>query len=89
LTVLSDKVHDAAGSALGGGNYVFGAVAADKFFRRFGDYDGDRDVDGIDLARFKQALNNPAQFKWYLSYDGDGDVDSSDYDQFKQRYGRP
>ena len=53
LTIDATKVHDTAlGTNLDGdhdgspgGNYVFGAAAADKFFRLFGDADGSRKVD--------------------------------------------
>jgi hypothetical protein len=95
LTIYGNKVHDSVtGTDLDGdnngtfgGNYVFGAVATDKFFRLFGDSDGDRDVDGVDLARFRQAYANPATYKWYFDFEGDGDVDGVDLARFRMRYG--
>jgi hypothetical protein len=92
LTVDGSKVHDADtgtnldGDADGafGGNYLFGAATADRFFRKFGDADGDRDVDAADLLAFKRAY--AGTYKWYLDFDGDGDIDAVDLLRFKQRY---
>jgi hypothetical protein len=94
LTVYGNKVRDAVtqealdgdGDQLPGGNYLFGALAADNFFRKFGDSDGDRDVDSLDLARFRQSYLAPANYKWYFDFDGDGDVDSLDLARFRLRY---
>ena len=32
----------------------------DAFFRFYGDWDGDRDVDGVDYAKFREATSNAA-----------------------------
>jgi hypothetical protein len=92
LTVYGGKVHDSDtgtnldgdGDGQFGGNRVFGALAADNFFRKFGDSDGDRDVDSVDLLRFRQAYSGT--YKWYFDFEGDGDVDSVDLLRFRQRY---
>jgi hypothetical protein len=92
LTVDGSKVRDRAsgalfdgdGDGLPGGIYRFGAAATDKFFRKFGDADGDRDVDAADLLAFRQA--SAGSYKWYFDADGDGDVDATDLLRFKQRY---
>jgi hypothetical protein len=65
--------------------------ATDQFFRLFGDSDGDRDVDSVDQAAFRQAMSGSsasAGLRAAFDYDGDGDVDSLDYSQFCQRLGR-
>jgi hypothetical protein len=95
LTVRSDRVRDSDtlaaldGDSNGsfGGNRVFGTNAVDKFFRKFGDSDGDRDVDTLDLARFRQSFGVPAQYKWYFDFEGDGDVDTLDLARFRLRFG--
>ncbi|QDV46478.1 FG-GAP repeat protein [Stieleria neptunia] len=67
------------------GDVSFGDDAADRFFRFFGDSDGDRDVDGQDYGRFgrsflKQAGDAPLHSGF--DHDGDGDVDGQDYGYF-------
>jgi hypothetical protein len=72
-----------------GNDHQFGAVEADKFFRFFGDSDGDRDVDSTDYFRIRGALNQIApssRYLWFFDYDLDTDVDSSDMTQFLARY---
>lgn len=71
LTVDPSKVHQVDGQTLGANNNKFGAAYADKFFRMFGDSDGDGDVDGTDTVAFRraQAIYNAA-----LDWDGNGSV---------------
>ncbi len=99
LTIDPTKVHNAAagtnldgdGNGLSGGNYRFGAAAADRFFRLFGDSDGDRDVDNIDFARLRTTIDMPAAMVGFLAYfdfEGDGDVDNLDFARFRLRMGK-
>ncbi|MCY2981380.1 MAG: right-handed parallel beta-helix repeat-containing protein [Planctomycetota bacterium] len=72
-----------------GSNDVFGDEAVDRFFRLFGDLDGDRDVDALDNAQFKPTLNstlvaNPTIYKTEFDFDGDGDIDALDNLRFRQ-----
>src|SRR5439155_19913885 len=86
LSIDGSKIHNGAGAAFNGG-----AVQTFAFFRLFGDTDGDRDVDAVDLDAMRAALRSTddmANYRWYLNYDGDCDVDSADYSQFLARYGR-
>ena len=97
LKVFAGQVH-AAGFDLDGNHdgtpqddFTFGAEALDKFFRFYGDQDGDRDVDATDRFRFLGARGKTrglAGYLWYFDYDNDGDVDSTgtDFDQFNARY---
>jgi hypothetical protein len=98
LTVRGDKIHnlvtgvalDGDGDGQAGGNRLFGTLAADKFFRKFGDADGDRDVDNLDFARFRNAMNKhstDAAFVSYFDLDGDGDVDNLEFTGFRSRMG--
>lgn len=97
-TTLADgtyHLHFNAGAVLGSNGVemsqdaVFGDEATDRFFRLFGDSDGDGDVDGRDYGRFgltflKSASN--AAFDAAFDFDGDGDVDGRDYGQFGLRF---
>jgi hypothetical protein len=91
LTVLADHVHDRWGRELDGdGDGTSGGDRVDNFFRLFGDSDGDRDVDQLDLARLLSTFRKhqgDAGFLWYFDYDGDGDVDGLDMAQFNHRRG--
>ncbi|WP_182867220.1 beta-propeller fold lactonase family protein [Rhodopirellula sp. JC639] len=97
LTIDGDKIRsaggganfDADGNGTPGGLYHFGEEAADRFFRLFGDSDGDRDVDGQDYGRFGMSfLKREGQpgFDDAFDSDGDGDVDGQDYARFGQRF---
>jgi hypothetical protein len=98
LTVDAAKVHNAAagtnldgdGNGTAGGNYLFGARAADKFFRLYGDFYGDRGVDNMDFSLYRTTMNKrstDAGFLAYFDFDGDGDVDNSDFARFRTRMG--
>lgn len=98
LTVAASLVHegllslalDGNGDGQAGDNRVFGAVASDKFFRLYGDSDGDRDVDTLDYARFRNSYGKflgDAAYAWYFNFDGDSDVDALDYARFRGRLG--
>jgi Dockerin type I domain len=92
LIMDSSKIHDATGGLLDGDGDGLsgGARAADAFFRLFGDSDGDRDVDNLDLFRFRQSFgltSSDAGYKSYFDFDGDGDVDNLDLFRLRQRFG--
>ncbi len=88
LTINANLVTNPAGIAIDGdqngtpgGNRVFGENPNDLFFRLFGDSNGDRDVDALDLINFRRSLNVPTSHPNYRSYFDerqDGDVDSID-----------
>jgi len=72
-----------------GTDLVFGDEEADGLFSFFGDSDGDRDVDNVDLAAFLGTYDlavGDAGFDPQLDYDADGDVDNVDLANFLQRY---
>lgn len=71
------------------GDIAFGNEETDRFFRFFGDSDGDGDVDGQDYGRFGLSfLRSPddPEFNSDFDFDGDGDVDGQDYGQFGLRF---
>jgi hypothetical protein len=53
------------------GNYQYGALHSDKFFRMFGDSDGDGDVDGTDTVAFRRAV---VAYNAAMDWDGNGSV---------------
>ncbi len=83
LVVTAGGVRDLAGDAMTA-NYT------SRFHRLFGDADGDRDVDTLDLAQFRKALNRSAMYDAYSFFDFDGDrnINSYDYLQLKSRLAR-
>ncbi len=96
LAIAADKVLteysllDGDEDGIAGGDYRFGAAAADRFFRFFGDSNGDRLVNTTDLALFRTALGKregQAGYLAYFDYDADRDVDTAvDYAEFLIRY---
>ena len=73
---------DGNGDGVGGDNYKFGAVPSDRFYRMYGDADGDGDVDFTDMFGlvFPEVGTNSSSptFKDWLDGDLDGDIDFTD-----------
>jgi alkaline phosphatase len=97
LTVRGEKVRDRVfGVALDGdndqqpsGDRLFGATAADKFFRKYGDGDGSGLLDATDYYSLLTTNNKRSTepgYVWYFDFDANGVVDSSDLAQFRARY---
>jgi hypothetical protein len=92
LTIRADKIKDAHGNLLdgdgdgdAGGNYV------DEFFRRFGDTDGDGDVDLLDAEVFASTFGKrqrDAGYLWYLDFNANGRVWKEDLALFLLGYCR-
>lgn len=79
---------DANGSA--GGNYVRGESSAENFFRRFGDLDGNRMVDLVDIESFKLGNGTSlgdSSFNSNIDFNGDGVVNGVDIGRFRIRNG--
>jgi autotransporter-associated beta strand protein len=80
LTVFSNQVQ----GGLQGGDSVT------SLFRLFGDVNGDRAVDGLDLTAFRNAfgsLQGNAGYVPFLDFNGDGAIDGADLTQFRNRFG--
>ena len=89
LKVLANQVTIAGQPLDGDGDGTPGGDLVSVFTRKFGDQDGDGDVDGIDLARFRQSLGSAAggaAYRDYFDFDNDGDVDGIDLARFRQRF---
>jgi len=73
---------DGDGNGTGGDNHRFGDDAMERFYRLYGDADGDGDVDPTDIFNFfVPALSTPSANLW-LDGDLDGDVDPTDIFNF-------
>ncbi len=91
---LNDMSLDGDADGVMGGTYTYREVdnlslqSVDNFFRLFGDQDGDRDVDNLDLLKFRSSLNKSTGqngYLWYFDFDSNGTVDSSDLTEFNLR----
>ena len=97
LAITASRVR-AAGSNLWlngdgvGGDYAHGADPAHRFWRLFGDADGNGKVDGNDTFYFRQAfgVGQPANIdlRSLFDFDGNGVLNAADSGQFKLRFGR-
>ncbi len=79
LQINPAGVRDNFGQALTGGVTHIG------LHRLYGDFDGDRDVDALDLAKMSLVLNTASKFNAMFDYNGDGRVDGLDLLEFKKR----
>jgi VCBS repeat-containing protein len=92
LIVRGDKIRDAAGRLLDGdGDGSAGGNRVDEFFRRFGDTDGDDDVDCFDAEVFESTFNKRSHqsgYLWYLDYNANGRIWAEDLALFLLGYFR-
>src|SRR5262249_39062289 len=80
LTVFSGQVQ---GGIQGGDN-------VSTLFRLFGDVNGDRAVNGLDLTAFRNAFGTvatDAAYVPFLDFNGDGAINGTDLTQFRNRFG--
>jgi len=80
LTVFGGQVQ---GGLQGGDN-------VSTLFRLFGDIDGNKAVNGLDLAAFRNAFGSVSAdtaFVPFLDFDGDGAINGRDLTQFRNRFG--
>jgi autotransporter-associated beta strand protein len=83
LTIDATKIHDVDGNLMAG--------RVDNFFRFFGDSDGDRDVDGVDMNRLRRVMANDPGFVDYVAafdHNGDGLGNATDYTPFRAHYAK-
>ena len=81
LQILATGVHDTVDNAMA-------ANANFSFHRLFGDADGDRDVDSVDLRRFNSSLSRPSNYLWYFDFDNSKTVNALDLAEIKKRMAR-
>jgi uncharacterized delta-60 repeat protein len=93
LTALSSQITadgqplDGDANGAPGGNFVFGD--AQGLFRMFGDFNGDRQVDGFDFGAFSSTFNLTSQQAGFLAMfdiNGDGQIDGFDFSHFSGRF---
>ncbi len=88
LIIHASKIHNTSGTQLDGDrDGTPGGDAITAFFRKFGDTDGDGDVDAKDAKAFARALGNrksKATHLWYLDFDGDGKIGKADAAHFHE-----
>jgi hypothetical protein len=86
LTVRAAKIRNATGDLLDGdGDGIAGGNYVDEFFRRFGDSDGDGDVDTADKRVFTSAYGKRSWqtgYLWYLDFNANGRIGSEDLAHF-------
>ncbi len=86
LTIHHSDIHETSSLAL-----AMTADTTEKFFRLFGDANGDGQVNSDDLAVFRSTYKKKSGQAGYLSFmdfNQDGKVDEFDYGQFLMRYGK-
>lgn len=97
LRINGNLITDAAGAldldrnGSNGGTYVLGTQAADRFYRHFGDVNGNRLIDLSDLTNFRAAFgSNSSSGNWNPRYDenGNNSIDLNDLNAMKSRFGR-
>jgi parallel beta-helix repeat protein len=80
LTVLSNQIQ----GGLTGGDSVT------SLFRLFGDIDGNKTVNGLDLTAFRNAFGTnqgDTSYQPFLDFDGNGAINGTDLTQFRNRFG--
>ncbi len=96
LTIRASQVSslglslDGDGDGTVGDDYVFGALEVDKFYRKFGDGNGNGTVDLLDFAEFRRTFGaTPADSSWNRAYDyeGDNNVGLLDFAEFRRNFG--
>ena len=71
-------------------NYSFGTTSVDRFFRKFGDVNGNGVVDLLDFAEFRRTFGTPADGSNQIErfdFDGDQTVGLLDFAEFRRRFG--
>ena len=71
-------------------NYAFGDQAADAFFRKYGDQNGNDIVDLLDFADFRRSFGKSDGDAGYLEgFDSDGDavIGLLDFAEFRRGFG--
>ena len=96
LTIDATKVThfgvglDGNADGVGGDDHLFGAIEADKFYRKYGDYDPNGIVDLLDFAAFRKAFGSGSEGPTYQEgFDADGDkiIGLLDFSNFRRNFG--
>lgn len=96
LTVDGDRVSaygmalDGDDDGMVGGNRLFGAQAADRFFRKYGDQTGNYLVDLLDFAEFRRTfglIQGEPSYQPSLDSNYNGVIELLDFAAFRERFG--
>ena len=74
-------------------NQITGGLTSDNvsnLFRLFGDIDGNKTVNGLDLTAFRNAFGTnqgDTSYQPFLDFDGNGAINGTDLTQFRNRFG--
>jgi hypothetical protein len=86
FSIDASKVSNAGGQLDGGAgagsNYTVNGNTTNKFYRFYGDENGDGGVDQTDYLVFRNAISGGPNR--VFDFNGDGDVDQNDYLRFRQ-----
>ncbi len=98
LLIQGAKIRNQSGVALDGdrngspsGDQSIGGSAADRFYRFFGDSNGDRTVGVAEFNRLRNSMGSlagQAAYDQLFDFENNGIVGTSDFNQFRSRFGR-
>jgi Dockerin type I domain len=90
LTVLANQVSGSGQPLDGDASGTAGGDLTLDLHRMYGDVNGDKAVDGLDLTAFRNAFGSVqgnASYVPLLDFNGDGAIDGVDLTQFRNRFG--
>lgn len=91
LTVLGSQVSGSAGALLDGdADGTPGGDSVTALFRLFGDVNGDKAVNGLDVGAFRTSFGTArgdANYNLAFDFDGDGVINGTDLIAFRSRFG--
>ncbi|HTK74159.1 MAG TPA: dockerin type I domain-containing protein [Gemmataceae bacterium] len=90
LTILSAKVSGSSQPLDGDANGTAGGDFTLDLHRLYGDVNGDKAVNGLDLAELRKAFGASAadaNYRSDLDFNGDGAINGSDLAAFRSRFG--
>jgi autotransporter-associated beta strand protein len=91
LTVIGSQVSASGGVLLDGdADGTPGGDNVSTLFRLFGDVNGDRGVDGLDLTAFRNAfgaVSTDANYNAPFDFDGNGAINGADLTAFRTHFG--
>jgi hypothetical protein len=91
LTVLGSQVTGEGGLRLdGNGDGSAGGDSVTSSHRLYGDVDGNKTVNGLDMAYFRGAFGSnvgSSSYSPYLDFNGDGVINGTDLTEFRKRFG--
>lgn len=90
LTIIATMISRLDGGGSMAANYHFGDEAADNFFRKYGDDNGNNLVDLVDFARFRASFGEGSAGAGYVrAFDSDNDsaIRLLDFAQFRAGFG--